>query len=297
MTKIITVNAISGGKSSGYIGVHYPADYNVFSLVCIDDIECSPPDKQIIKYVNDKLGERYIKKYGEFIATAEDDQTLYAMRDLEQLMGREIKWIRGESFDTILETKSIHGGIPTMLPNKMFRYCTDRMKMQTMFEWWLINIGEKVEMRIGFRFDEFGRIENFLNSGNATIYKIPVSQRTYGAKLQQHVTYNWRNIKLPLAKNGIISENVKEFFKGKIDFPEISNCFMCFWKSPEEQCIMALRNPAKARWAMKKELIGKGTWIKGVSYEKLVQHANDNKEVFTEVLTTTNSCDSGGCTD
>ena len=30
----ITVNSVSGGKTSAYIAVHYPADYDVFSLVC-----------------------------------------------------------------------------------------------------------------------------------------------------------------------------------------------------------------------------------------------------------------------
>jgi hypothetical protein len=86
---MISINSLSGGKTSSYIAVHYPADYNIFSLVCIDDYRCAPKDKSIIKYVNDKL-ERHQLQYGEFIATAEDDMTLYAMRDLEQYIGMEI---------------------------------------------------------------------------------------------------------------------------------------------------------------------------------------------------------------
>ncbi len=39
------------------------------------------------------------------------------------------------------------------------------MKMQALFEWWLIEIGEKVDMRIGFRADEFDRMERFFNGG------------------------------------------------------------------------------------------------------------------------------------
>ena len=31
--KLITVNSLSGGKTSSYIAANYPADYNVFALV------------------------------------------------------------------------------------------------------------------------------------------------------------------------------------------------------------------------------------------------------------------------
>ena len=34
---MITVNSISGGKTSAYIAANYKADYNVFSLVRTDD--------------------------------------------------------------------------------------------------------------------------------------------------------------------------------------------------------------------------------------------------------------------
>lgn len=69
-----TINSLSGGKTSSFMAVHYPADYNLFSLVCIDDLKCQPKDKSIIKMVNDKLDKNgFIKEYGEFIATAEDD--------------------------------------------------------------------------------------------------------------------------------------------------------------------------------------------------------------------------------
>ncbi len=46
---------VSGGMTSSYIAANYPADYNVFSLVCIDDPNCAPKDKGLIQYVNAKL--------------------------------------------------------------------------------------------------------------------------------------------------------------------------------------------------------------------------------------------------
>ena len=96
-----TINSLSGGKTSSYMSVHYPADYNIFALVTIDDINCKPKDESIVKYVSDKIGK-------DFIATAEDDSTLYAMRDLEQLLGRDIIWVNGESFYKILKNR---GGV------------------------------------------------------------------------------------------------------------------------------------------------------------------------------------------
>ena len=35
--KLITVNSLSGGKSSSYIAANYKADYNIFALVRTTD--------------------------------------------------------------------------------------------------------------------------------------------------------------------------------------------------------------------------------------------------------------------
>ena len=63
---MITVNSLSGGKTSSYIAANYPADYNVFSLVRTDDKKCMFPDAKIRQQVSDRLGT-------EFIGTLEDD--------------------------------------------------------------------------------------------------------------------------------------------------------------------------------------------------------------------------------
>ncbi len=77
-----TINSLSGGKTSSYMAFHYPADYNIFSLVRIEDVNCKPKDKSLIKYVSDKIGM-------DFIATAESDLTLKSVIDLEQLIGKD----------------------------------------------------------------------------------------------------------------------------------------------------------------------------------------------------------------
>jgi hypothetical protein len=86
-----TVNSISGGKTSSYLAKHYPADYNLFSLVRIEDKNCTPKDKKLVQLVSDKIGT-------EFIATAESDLTLKVVLDLEQVIGSEIKWLIGDTF-------------------------------------------------------------------------------------------------------------------------------------------------------------------------------------------------------
>ena len=33
---MLTVNSLSGGKTSSYLAYHYPADLEIFSLVCVN---------------------------------------------------------------------------------------------------------------------------------------------------------------------------------------------------------------------------------------------------------------------
>jgi len=101
-----TVNSLSGGKTSSYIAANYPADYDVFSLVRIEDENCRFKDEKIRKEVEDRIE-------APFIATAEDDTIIYTMLDMEQFIGRPITWLTGPTFE---ESIKKHGGY---LPNKM----------------------------------------------------------------------------------------------------------------------------------------------------------------------------------
>ena len=104
-----TINSLSGGKTSSYIAAHYPADYDVFSLVRTEDQASKFKDEKVRQMVEDKI-------QAPFIATAEDDTIVYTMLDLEQYIGREITWVTGQTFDGIIQK---HGGF---LPNKIARY-------------------------------------------------------------------------------------------------------------------------------------------------------------------------------
>ncbi len=43
---MITVNSVSGGQTSAYIAANYPADYDIFALVRIEDRNCLFQDKE-----------------------------------------------------------------------------------------------------------------------------------------------------------------------------------------------------------------------------------------------------------
>jgi len=100
-----TINSLSGGKTSSYIAANYPADYDVFSLVRIEDTKCKFPDEKIRREVEDRI-------QAPFIGTAEDDTIIYTMLDLEQYIGRPITWVTGKTFeDTIKQYKMKKGGV------------------------------------------------------------------------------------------------------------------------------------------------------------------------------------------
>lgn len=253
----------------------------------------TPKDRSLIQYVNAKL-EKYIPKYGEFIATAEADATLYAMRDLEQILGKEIIWVRGKSFDDVIDL-----GTQTRLPSWATRYCTEQMKLQPIFDWWLYEIGEKVNMRIGFRYDEFDRMERFFNNSDPTNFRIPVACSTRGKRLQRHETFNWRFCSFPLIKHGIVKDDINTFWKGKdITFPVISNCVGCFHKKADTLAIMWNMYPEKMQWFAEQEKKEMGTWLDSrVTYAAIGEHALATPYTEDMLRESGAACDAGGCTD
>jgi hypothetical protein len=230
------------------------------------------------------------------------------MMDLEQLMGRKITWVRGMSFDQIIDKR----GAGAYLPSWARRYCTNQMKLLPIFLWWWQNIHVKCEMRIGFRFDEFGRMQNFFNNSDPTNFAIPIACKTTGQKRQVHETFKWRYCSFPLIQAGVTKDTVDAYWSNngylggslfeerrQIQFPSISNCVGCFHKKPETLAAMADIHPEKFRWFIDQEFKGMGTWLDNkVTY----QHIAENKEVIgKEVLVEARlgyaTCDSGGCTD
>jgi hypothetical protein len=268
-----TVTSISGGKTSAYMAVHYPTDYNVFALVRIDADYCKPKDESIVKYVSDKIGM-------DFIATAESDKTLYVVRDLEQMIGREIIWVTGDSFDEVCRKKKA-------LPNLMQRFCTSEMKMMPIGDWWLKKIGEKVNMSVGFRYDEIERSFNF-----KTDIKLKNGKHENGRNKWK--VYDWRVGLFPLIQDKITHYQVKVWSDStNINFPLDSNCVGCFWKPYQQLRKNWQDEPLKMRWFSEIEQKLNRRFKKEMSYEKIKTIGLQQDFFFG----TGSGCQAGFCTD
>lgn len=277
-----TVNSLSGGKTSSYIAANYPADYNVFSLVRVDDPNCKFKDEKVRQLVEDKL-------QAPFIGTVEDDTIIYTMLDLEQYIGRPINWVTGLTFDEVVKTK---GG---WLPNKLHRYCTTNMKLIPIFNWWYKEIGKPVEMRIGFRANEQRRAKKMIerkNENGLLEIKATVSKRKDGRNKWE--VFEWQAPSFPLIVDNIYKDNVEEYWKDKpVRFAWMNNCVGCFHRNEILLKKMWEKHPNKMQWFADQEKGrgGKGTWRTGITYQKIKDYKLQT-ELFEDDF---NECDSGYC--
>ena len=233
-----TVNSLSGGKSSSLIAVKHPADFEVFALVRIESQQ-TIKDKKLIQKIEDKIQQ-------PFVATPEQDNIITIMFDLEQKIGRNIHWITGKTFEQVIKEKSNY------LPNMMTRYCTTRLKMFPMFEFWQNHVNEICDMRIGFRSGEERRMNNVLDKCENGIEttKMIVGKHPNGNNKWNDVA--WRKPTFPLIENMIDSKGVHDFWKENKDvrFKKgyYNNCSGCFHRSPLFLSKMNQEHPEKIAW-------------------------------------------------
>jgi hypothetical protein len=268
-----TVNSLSGGKTSSYLATHYPADYNLFALVRSESIELQPKDKCLIKLVSDKIGM-------DFIGTQESDLTLKVVLDLEQLIGSEIKWLTGDTFEQVLRNHK------NFLPNQMTRFCTTKMKIEPIAKFCRNEIKEIVLTRLGMRYDE----ENRINYDN-THFKFHNGYSKNGRN--KWILEKYRELEYPLFDDKIDHYQVYLWsLSTNLKFPPDSNCVGCFHKSP-----MQLRKnwddePLKMQWFAEQEA-KRRTWKKGINYFDIKKIGLQQDFIFGEGA----GCNSGGCTD
>lgn len=277
-----SVNSLSGGKTSAYIAAHYPADYDVFSLVRIEDENCRFKDEKIRREIEDRI-------QAPFIATAEEDAIIYTMLDLEQYIGRPITWVTGVTFDQVVKTK---GG---WLPNKLHRYCTTNMKLIPIFEWWHKEIGEPVDMRIGFRANEQRRAKKMIGKKNENgLLEIKATVEKHPDGRNKWQVFEWQAPSFPLIIDNIYKDKIEEYWKDKpVRFAWMNNCVGCFHRNEILLKKMFERNPEKMQWFADQEIGrgGKGTWKTGVTYEQ-IKNYKLQIELFEDDF---DECDSGYC--
>lgn len=275
-----TVTSVSGGKTSAYLAANYPTDYNVFSLVRIEDRNCLFPDRKIRQLVEDRIQK-------PFIATAEDDMIVYTILDLEQYLGREIKWVSGITFDELIATK---GG---WLPNKLHRYCTSRLKLEPIFQWWAETIGDPVIMNIGFRANEGSRALRMmekLNENGLLTMKTTFEKLDDGRNKWE--TVEWQKPAFPLLENGIYRDAIVQFWGDKpVRFAVKNNCVHCFHQNPLLIRKRTEFHRSKMEWAAGQEGGDNGYWRNDGSYADFI----NNPLQFELQLSDFSECDSGYC--
>lgn len=278
-----TMNSISGGKTSSYIAANYPADYDIFSLVRIEDKNCLFPDAKIRQEVEDRI-------QAPFVGTAEDDVIIYTMLDLEQFIGRPITWVTGKTFDEITQRKE-----KVYLPNKVQRFCTVQMKIEPMFYWWAEHIGEPVETRIGFRANETNRANNMierLNEDGLSTFKATFGKHKDGRNKWEDVPY--QKPSFPLINDNIYKDQIESFWSEKpVRFAWMNNCVGCFHKSPLLLRKMWDKHPKKLEWFAKREResINGAHWRSEMTYDD-IKNWNSQYELFDSDFS---ECDSGYC--
>ena len=273
------VNSLSGGKTSSYIAANYPADYDVFSLVRIEDENCRFKDEKVRKEVEDRI-------QAPFIATAEDDTIIYTMLDLEQFIGRPITWLTGPTFE---ESIKKHGGY---LPNKMARYCTTEMKTMPILYWMYEVIKEPVKMRFGYRANESNRAIKMLDKTDEegfTIVKATFSKLADGRNSWQTVRYC--KPEFPLIHDKIFKDKIEMFWKFTgVRFSYMNNCVGCFWRSPLLLKHLQDKNPNKMQWFADQETEN-ATWRSDCRYLDILKWKKQ-LQLFDDDF---NECDSGYC--
>lgn len=275
-----TINSLSGGKTSSYIAANYPADYDVFSLVRVEDTNCKFKDEKVRQLVEDRI-------QAPFIGTAEMDAIVYTMLDLEQYIGRPITWITGPTFEQVIKNK---GGY---LPNKITRYCTTELKTIPIAEWRYKNIEGPAAMRFGYRANEKGRASRMLEKTNAngmTEVKIKVGKLKDGRNKWKAIEYC--KPEFPLIEANLFKDSIEQYWLGKeVRFAYMNNCVGCWWRSPLLLKKMHQKDPSKIELFADLEKEYGNTFRSDVTYSEVIKW-RPQIELFDEEF---NECDSGYC--
>ncbi len=279
-----TCTSVSGGQTSAYLAANYPTDYNVFALVRIEDMACRYPDEVLRKRVEDRIG-------ADFIATAEDDKIIRTLFELEQYIGREIKWVTGPTFEQSIASSCGY------LPNVTKRYCTTKMKLEPIFKWWQSLAIDPIIMQIGFRANESKRSIKMKRRQNAegliehktVIGNLPDGRNKWGK-------IAWQRPIFPLIRGGILKDTIVNYWRGKpVTFAPYNNCVGCFHRNPPFLKLMFNEHPEKMNWFASQEGGENGYWksVNGevIPYTRIRRMLSQIDLDYSDFT----SCDAGYC--
>lgn len=258
---MLTISSVSGGKSSAYMALHYPADRYIFAAVLTNDPACVIQDSGLRAYCQAKLPQFDWARGG----CREVDQTLLNLQRLEQELGQAIDWaaapltfdelISGVQDVAIARCYRAHVTASACLPNRRQRFCTQALKLYPIFwDCYLHGDGDLAIMQIGFRFDEQARVERW-NCKNDQL-KVPLRCDIAGqfAGKHRHSLTEWRVPDFPMARGGVTKADVARYWQRRgWEWPLVSNCDFCFFHRAPEQRHQADRYPERAQWWIEKE--------------------------------------------
>lgn len=276
-----SVCSVSGGKSSAYLAANFPADINVFSLVRIEDYKCKFKDELYRQKVEDRLQL-------PFVGTAEYDEIIYTIFDLEQFLGKKIDWVSGLTFEQVLKQK---GG---WLPNKLHRYCTYDLKIIPVFDFVRSAICEPVTMSFGFRANELRRVNDMRNRCNDKgVLQIKAVTGKHKSGRNKWGLVDYCMPVFPLYDNQVFKDTIVNYWQDKaVRFAPYNNCVGCFHRNELFLRYMYQEQPDKMQWFEDQENgPRRGTWRAHVRYEKI-------KKMLPQLTLFPNDfsgCDSGFC--
>lgn len=176
--RTISVNSISGGRTSSFMAIHFKADHNVFACVEQEHIHTTPEGWKMRENNPHLLAaQNWLRRFHPgFWATAEDDRTIIALHRLTH----ELKTWEHDFDKGAIEVVFAHNDgeyrystfdkiVADFLPNARRRICTELLKVYPIYRYLKRNIisgnkdeptCEPVQMRIGYRLDEIDRTVN-----------------------------------------------------------------------------------------------------------------------------------------
>lgn len=306
--KIQTVASLSGGRSSSYMAIHYPADVNLFAVVLTEQVEAAPQDKGLFRECQNRIPG--------FIASREVDQTLKNMLWLEQETGKEIKWVCAYESQDKASFSSEDGWHPKPLtfdrlikakkaiPNQSQRWCTEQLKYVAIYWHVFLHVLSEPNgmcfMNIGYRADEAYRAVNMQDC------KMHVHRRpSYGLiknkdgsiprrRANSLVHHEWRIPFFPMIEAGVDHNEVLSYWRSRPEvlWPAESNCDMCFFKSSQVVAEQYKRYPERIAWAIQKEESTGATFRNGTSIQQILDTATG--ELFASANYKSFPC---SCTD
>jgi hypothetical protein len=245
-----TISSVSGGKSSAYMAIHYPTDFYIFALVKSNDTRLAIKDTSLREYCESKVPS--------FIGTYESPKTLQVLRELEQMLGKEIAWVTSEFAleDFVYNTTDLPGyrSRKPRLYDSRTRFCTTTQKILPIaWHCWLNYGTDPIIQNIGFRYDEPKRVKKWTCKNDKI--KLPLFCGLHKNQNWKYFEKEWRVTNFPLHEDKVTKSHVTDFWRGKsFNFPEISNCVMCPLHTDIELAKHAFEYPEHAIILLEQEL-------------------------------------------